>query len=125
MTAITLAYPPSSNRYWRSFRGRVVRSDEASDFKRVVGRACAVARLRPLTGPVSVVLKLYRPRRAGDLDNRIKVLLDALQGFVFENDSQVVELHAYRHEDKNNPRVEVVAESVSETETPRRRKECS
>jgi hypothetical protein len=37
----------------------------------------------------------------------IKVLVDALQGIAYSNDSQVSELHAYLHDDKARPRVEV------------------
>lgn len=39
--------------------------------------------------------------------NRIKIMLDALQGHAFHNDSQVSMLHAVRLDDKTNPRVEV------------------
>jgi Holliday junction resolvase RusA-like endonuclease len=52
-------------------------------------------------------MNFYRPQRRGDLDNRIKVLADALQGILYSDDKQVSELHAYLHDDKQNPRVEV------------------
>ena len=55
---------------------------------------------------------VYRARRAGDLDNSLKVLLDALNGIAFEDDSQVVEIHARREEDPANPRVEVQIEPL-------------
>ncbi len=55
---------------------------------------------------VAVTLRVFRPQRSGDLDNRLKCLFDALQGVVYANDSQVVEIHAYRFEDKKRPRVE-------------------
>jgi Holliday junction resolvase RusA-like endonuclease len=44
-------------------------------------------------GPVKVDL-WFSVLRAGDVDNYSKLVLDALQGVVLENDRQVVELHA-------------------------------
>lgn len=67
----------------------------------------------PIAGPVMVSVTVYRKRRAGDLDNYQKVLLDSLKGIAFEDDSQVVEIHALRLEDPSNPRVEVRVESVA------------
>ncbi len=108
---IVLPFPPSSNRYWRSFRGRVVKSQEARDYQRaVICLATGDAHSgfpTLLTGAVGLELNFYRPQRRGDLDNRLKVLVDALQGILYSDDKQVSELHAYLHDDKQNPRVEV------------------
>ena len=106
---IVLPFPPSSNRYYRSFRGRVVKSQEARDYQRTVVHLTAGDALDgfPLTGAVGLQLNFYRPQRRGDLDNRIKVLVDALQGILYSDDKQVSELHAYLHDDKQNPCVEV------------------
>jgi hypothetical protein len=42
------------------------------------------------------------------LDKRLGVLLDSLQGVAYENDSQIVELHATRSDaDPKHPRVVV------------------
>lgn len=104
---IVLDYPPSTNRYWRNYKGRMVRSDEANRYKHSVGMLCTTAGLSPSEGEMVVTLRLYRPAKRGDLDNRIKVCLDALQGYAYHDDSQIVELHAYRYDDKGCPRVEV------------------
>lgn len=101
----TLPYPPSANRYWRTFRNRTVVSDEARRYKNLV--KVELARWPLLAGPVVLVAHLYRPQKSGDLDNRLKVLGDALNGVAWADDSQVVEIHAYRHDDKARPRVEV------------------
>lgn len=102
-----LPLPPSANRYWRNYRGRMVVSDEAREYKGQAGWLAKEAGCYPLAGPVGIVLHVYRARRAGDLDNFGKCLLDSLQGVAFENDSQIVELHAHRHDDPADPRVEV------------------
>lgn len=108
---LTLGYPPSANRYWRVFQGIARLSQEARSYKAgVVMKAKGLRLGKPLTSPVAMTLNVYRPRKAGDLSNRLKVLEDALQGVAFDDDDQVVEIHMYRHDDKENPRVEVVIE---------------
>jgi len=109
---ITLDVPPSANRYWRNYQGRIVRSDEAIAYKHMTGLLCNTAGLSPLEGDVRLTLKVYRPRKKGDLDNRIKVLADALQGYAYFDDSQIAEIHAYRYDDKDCPRVEVEVTQV-------------
>ncbi len=115
---LTLPYPPSANRYWRSFRGRVVKSQEARDYQRTVVHLTAGDALDGfptlLTGAVGLELNFYRPQRRGDLDNRIKVLVDALQGIAYVDDKQITELHAYLHDDKQNPRAEISAWATGE-----------
>jgi Holliday junction resolvase RusA-like endonuclease len=108
MITITLPYPPTSNhRLLRGNRGKLVLSSEARSYKNTVRLLCAAKRLRPLLGDVVLKINFFRPRRIGDVSNRIKTLEDALSGFAFEDDSQVAELHVARFEDKDNPRAEV------------------
>lgn len=104
---LTLPEPPSINRYWRHVGARVLLSREGRLWKEGARVRAMAARLKPLHGPVAVTLTWYRSRRAGDLDNRVKIVLDCLKGFAYGDDAQVVELHAYRHEDKADPRVEI------------------
>lgn len=104
---LVLPYPPSANVYWRNVGGRVVKSADARLYALKVAALCRAAKASPLAGPVMVSVNVFRPIRRGDLDNRIKVTLDVLRGYAFADDEQVVEIHAYRHDDKANPRVEV------------------
>lgn len=105
---LTLDYPPSANRYWRSNgAGRVYKSEEARNYIDDVYFQASRQKVRRLGGTVCVALHLYRPSRRGDLDNRLKVMLDALQGIAYENDSQIEELHVFRHLDRKRPRVEL------------------
>jgi crossover junction endodeoxyribonuclease RusA len=110
---VVLPYPPSANRYWRNYGGRVVRSKEAVDYKAEVERLLS-GKLRVISSPrpVKLSLRLYRPVKSRDLDNCIKILQDALQGLAFENDNQVVEIHATIEDDKSYPRAEVFAAPV-------------
>lgn len=111
---LTLKMPPSANRYWRTGGGRVYVSDEALDYKLNVGLAALLQQgvREPFKGEVAVTVHVYRKQRSGDLDNRLKVLLDALKDVAFEDDKQVVEIHAFRFEDKANPRVVVEIREV-------------
>jgi crossover junction endodeoxyribonuclease RusA len=104
---LVLPYPPSANRYWRNYRGTTVTSAEARSYKLEVAYVARQAGIEKLSGPVALYIDIYRPRRSGDLDNRLKVLIDALQGVAYDDDDQVVEIHARRLDDKRNPRVEV------------------
>lgn len=60
-----------------------------------------------IEGPVGLQIVAYRPRKSGDLDNILKGLLDAMQGHIYVNDSQIVRIIAVRRDDKENPRVMV------------------
>ena len=109
MKTLVLPYPPSANRYWRSDRGgRPHLSDEARAFRGAVQMRLLTQRMPLLEGEVAVTIAVYRPAKRGDLDNTIKVLLDALKGFAYLDDSQVTLLSAERFDDKANPRAEVV-----------------
>jgi crossover junction endodeoxyribonuclease RusA len=106
----TLPYPPTANLYWRHARGRTFLSADAKAFKLAVGLKMRAARAEPIAGPVRLAVSVYRPRKAGDLDNTLKVLCDALNGYAWNDDKQIVEIHARRFDDKDNPRVEVDVE---------------
>lgn len=99
---ILLPYPVSANRYWRTFRGMTVRSKEADEYKRTAAHSAFVAGWRAIEGPVSVGITLHpKLTKKGlpsatrmDLDNCIKVTLDALNGVAYRDDRQVVRLVA-------------------------------
>jgi crossover junction endodeoxyribonuclease RusA len=65
-------------------------------------------RQRALKGELYVAVEFYfATRRRRDLDNQNKLILDALSGIVYEDDSQVAELTLRRRFDKDNPRIEI------------------
>jgi len=106
---LTLPEPPSANRYWRNVKGRTLLSRAAREYKAACAVVISAAHVHALVGPIAVSLDWYRGRKSGDLDNRIKQALDALQGCLYADDAHIVELHAYRFEDKANPRIVVTA----------------
>lgn len=109
---LTLPYPPSANRYWRSVviggMVRVLVSSEARSYKKRCATIAAMTCKVPMTGPLHMSIKVFRPMKRGDLSNRIKVVEDSLQGVVFHDDDQMVGIEASRHDDKGSPRVEVL-----------------
>lgn len=104
--------PPSLNHYLRPLRGRMVKSTEAREYQTVVKMLAKADGATQLSGPVAVTVNIYRARAAGDLDNRLKVLLDSLQGVFYANDSQIRELHAYLDDDKARPRCTVEVKPI-------------
>ena len=99
---VMLPYPISANRYWRNFRGRMVVSKEAEEYKAKVIWSFFALDITPTSKPVSLTMKLHpkltktgkSSRTLIDLDNCIKVCLDALQGVLYVNDNQVIKLTA-------------------------------
>jgi Holliday junction resolvase RusA-like endonuclease len=101
---LTLPEPPSANRWWRNVNGRMVTSAAARKYKAGIAQ---LAGYRVASGPVWIALDWYRGRRSGDLDKRLGVCLDALQGVLYESDAQIVHITARRYEDAAHPRIEV------------------
>lgn len=63
-----------------------------------------------LEGDLVVHIKIYYATRRPDLDE--SVILDCMQGFIYENDRQVKEKHIYHALDKANPRAEIRVEPL-------------
>lgn len=63
-----------------------------------------------MTGDLSVHIKIFYSSRRPDLDE--SVILDCMQGLIYENDRQVKEKHIYHGLDKENPRAEIIVEEL-------------
>lgn len=100
---LTLPEPPSANRWWRNVNGRMVTSRAAREYKEHVENQCLMRGIRPIAAPqtVCVVIEWNRKRKSGDLDKRLGVLLDALQGSCYDNDAQIVRIVAERRDGGN------------------------
>lgn len=78
---------------------------QSQQFKRDLGFiASAVMQGRKLfAGALRAKIDLFKnvnpqSRKYGDADNHAKAILDALNGIIFEDDSQVVELQVVKHQ---------------------------
>lgn len=67
-----------------------------------------------MTGDLRVTLHIWYASRRPDLDESL--ILDLMQGLIYENDRQVKERHCYWHLDKDKPRAEILIESIEEVE---------
>lgn len=111
----TLPYGPSANEYWRTRvcgRGKAAFvqtyvSSDALEYRKLIAGLFDDGMVGPTAEPVVISIRIFRPQRAGDLDNRVKPLLDALTGNAWKDDSQVVEAHLFLDNDRANPRVEI------------------
>lgn len=136
---LVLPYPISANAYWRTvvpkgakFANTYV-SEEARRYKREVKIAAYEQGVRePIAGRVAVAIELYPHRpldwqkrvqrdpmswddtvQCLDLDNCLKVLLDALRRIAYTNDAWVRRLAAERMEpDGDGERVIVTVEPI-------------
>lgn len=108
-----LPAPPSANRWWRNVNGRMVKSEAARQYQANTMALAGPQRCIPAPTPIRIMVCWYRAAKRGDLDKRLGVLLDALQGICYESDAQIVEIHAYRLEDESRKgRVEISVEEL-------------
>ena len=97
---LLLPYPPTVNHYWgQSGKHRFI-GKRGKEFRLAVAEACIDANVETLEGRLAVHVALFPPdRRARDVDNVLKPLLDACEhAGCFVNDSQIDELHVIRQE---------------------------
>lgn len=114
MTRLILPYPTSVNRLYRVGVGGNVYKDDDHSFGWAVKAAAHEANL-PLntSGDVAVSVWVYVKTRRADIDNRLKHLLDSLNGVAYADDSQIVELHVYkRFEGRAKARIELEVYAV-------------
>lgn len=69
-----------------------VTSKAWKEYKETVKWMAIDQKAKPFKGPVEVRLKWYRAQKKGDIDSKVKCLLDALEGVCYENDSQIEKL---------------------------------
>ena len=95
---LELPLPPSMNHYWRWGGRRMLISRAGREYRELVIQMLAGRRSPALTGRLDVAIAVHPPsRRAIDLDNRLKSLLDALEhAQVYRNDSQIDRLEVVR-----------------------------
>ena len=91
---LTLPYPPSVNNYWIASGHRRFISKRGKEFKEYVEDYC-LRNKTPSFGvkEVRVTIILHpRSKILMDIDNCSKAILDSLQGIVYDDDQQVVQL---------------------------------
>ena len=111
MLTINLPFPVSANQYWQIQGKRLIKSKKARDYIAAVTYTWMVAKsngMKPFGKEVTLALAVavYYPVRPGpdlDLDNAIKVLVDAMEtAGLFHNDNQFryIQISREKPEDK-------------------------
>ena len=98
---------------------RVIKSRKALDYSASFREQCPP--LTPLMdGDLRVTMRIYYATRRPDLDESL--ILDLMQGLVYENDRQVKERHTYWGLDPANPRAEIIVDQLPRAEKKPRNK---
>jgi Holliday junction resolvase RusA-like endonuclease len=98
---------------------RLIKSQKALNYGDMFKQQCKpLATL--MTGDLVVTITIFYATRRPDLDESL--ILDLMQGLIYENDRQVKEKHIYWGLDKLNPRAEIIVEKkeprLSEVQNP-------
>lgn len=88
---------------------RLIKSQKALTYSDAFKQQC-IQLDHLMTGDLRVTLHIYYASRRPDLDESL--ILDLMQGLIYENDRQVKERHAYWGLDKENPRSEILVEQI-------------
>ena len=90
---------------------RLIKSKKALSYADAFRQQCG--KLPTLmTGDLRVTLHIFYASRRPDLDESL--ILDLMQGLIYENDRQVKERHCYWGLDPDNPRAEIIIERIPE-----------
>jgi Holliday junction resolvase RusA-like endonuclease len=90
---------------------RLIKSQKALNYSDAFRQQCQPLAVL-MTGDLRVTLHIYYASRRPDLDESL--ILDLMQGLIYENDRQVKERHAYWGLDPENPRAEILIEKIEE-----------
>ena len=109
---LTLPLPPSLNAAYRSVtirgHGRVLLSKDGRAYKEDVKKLLMGLESFGSARLVVAYTYYFKDKRKNDLANREKLLSDALEGMLFDNDNQIDRMTLIRGGiDKANPRVEI------------------
>ena len=99
--------PPSLNSMYRKFRNRVVLSQQAKDFKQLIADSVS-DNFTGLSGKLHLqVTFMFADNRKRDIDNYLKVLLDAMKGILFQDDDQIFSMQVTKHIGCESPKTSI------------------
>jgi crossover junction endodeoxyribonuclease RusA len=115
---LTLPVPPSVNHQYATVKGRRLLSAKGRAYKDLVGRQILVAlaqsphraTLGQLLRQTSLSLSIhffFASALRRDTDGGLKIAQDALCEGLGVNDNRVVEIHLYKLQDRDNPRMNI------------------
>lgn len=116
---LTLPVPPSVNHQYATVNGRRLLSAKGRAYKEFVGQQILVAlaqsphrdTLRQALRQASLSLSIhffFASALRRDTDGGLKITQDALCEGLGLNDNRVTETHLYKHQDRDDPRMEIL-----------------
>ena len=119
-----LGPPQPKERARACANGKHITPKKTRRYERLVGdiaRLCC-PRGWPLDGTYRVEVRAYfADRRARDVDNVAKAVLDGLNRVLWRDDRQVTRIASEKYVDSARPRIEVQVELLAQVEVQRRR----
>jgi len=96
--------------------GRFYHKDNAvHDYKEAFALLCPKSAKKGLTGPVEVILHIYKQNNRLDAVNLQSIIYDSLEfAGVIKNDRLVTDWHCYSEIDRTNPRVRIEVNELEE-----------
>lgn len=105
--------PPSTSQIYKYCRiGNYISGYMTADGKRIKEEYAWEMKSQYREGILSGEIRLrveyyFKGKRKRDIDNFSKLWLDAGSGIIWEDDSQINELHLFKFRDDENPRIEI------------------
>jgi len=88
---------------------RLIKSAKALSYSEAFKQQCSTLKVL-FGGDLRVTIHIHYSSRRPDLDESL--ILDLMQGRIYQNDRQVKEKHIYWHLDFDNPRCEIMIEPI-------------
>ena len=86
----------SINKYYRSWKNKVLISKEGREFKKEL--ELHLTNYEKILGKIKLNIVLdFKDKRKRDVDNYAKVLIDCLKNKLFEDDDQIYQLYMEKH----------------------------
>jgi Holliday junction resolvase RusA-like endonuclease len=106
--------PPSVNACYRTFKGKVVKSAKLKAYEQeVLHYFDEQDDISMMSGKLKLSVQFYmKGKRTIDLDNMLKALIDGLENILFENDRNIIEIHAVKYNNCNEIKTIVQLEQI-------------
>jgi len=103
----------SVNKYYRSWKGRVLISQDGREFKKLV--QVHLDNYEKIMGKIELKLILYfKDKRKRDVDNYAKVLIDCLKNKLFEDDDMIYKLYMEKHIGCGENKIEIIVTKLED-----------
>jgi len=103
--------PPTDNHLYGQTGHRRFMYKQGRDWKEEVSLLARAQNPKLIEGDVRAEITFYL-KRERDIQGSLKVLFDALEGIIYNNDKQIVDFRVFKKFDKENPRVELIIKSL-------------